>query len=227
MVIGGLQKLTLLDYPSKVACTIFAHGCNFLCPFCHNASLVIEKPDSAISEEEIFSFLKKRVGVLDGVCLTGGEPLLQKDVADFLKKVKALGYSVKLDTNGSFPDKLALLIEENLVDYVAMDVKNCFDRYVFTAGIAADVKKIEKSIDLLKSGKVDYEFRTTIIKGHHDEESVALMAETLTGAKRYFLQNFVDSGFLIGKAEGVSEENMRKFLAIAKRFVPNTELRGI
>lgn len=227
MVIGGLQKLTLLDYPSKVACTIFAHGCNFRCPFCHNSALVVEKPIDAISTEEIFSFLKKRIGVLDGVCVTGGEPLLQKDVSEFLKRVKSFGYSVKLDTNGSFPEKLSSLIEEKLVDYVAMDVKNSPDRYVFTAGERVDVNKIDESVALLKSGVVDYEFRTTIIKGHHDEESVASLAEWIKGAKRYYLQNFVDSGALIGKAEGVDESKMRAFLAIAKKYVPNAELRGM
>ena len=137
MEIHGIQKMTLLDYPEKVACTIFTARCNFRCPFCHNASLVTHvDAAAAISEEEVFSFLAKRQGILDGVCITGGEPLLQPDIEEFIRKVKELGYQVKLDTNGSFPDRLEHLIDEGLVDYVAMDLKNCRERYGETVGLA-------------------------------------------------------------------------------------------
>ena len=227
MVIGGLQKLTLLDYPSKVACTVFTYGCNFRCPFCHNASLVTEKPDSLFSEQEIFDFLKKRVGILDGVCITGGEPLLCDGIEEFIGKIKSLGFSVKLDTNGSFPEKLINIVERGIVDYVAMDVKNSPEKYSLTAGTEVDVKKIDESIGFLKSGKTDYEFRTTVVKGYHDEKSVEDTAKWVAGAKRYFLQNFVDSGNLIGNAEGVGEDKMRIFLSIAQKYVPSAQIRGL
>lgn len=227
MIIGGLQKLTLLDYPSKVACTVFTYGCNYRCPFCHNAALVEGTPETTYTESEILSFLKKRIGVLDGVCITGGEPLMQSGIENFMSEIKSLGYSLKLDTNGSFPEKLRFVAENGLVDYVAMDVKNSPQKYALTTGVNADVSKISESINFLKTGKVDYEFRTTIVDGHHDEESMEAIAEWISGAKRYFLQNFVDSGMLIGNAQGVPEEKMRKFLDIVQKRVPTAEIRGL
>ena len=226
MLIGGLQKLTLLDFPERVACTVFTYGCNLRCPYCHNASLVVDKPNF-IKEDEFFSFLNKRVGILDGVCVSGGEPLLNKDIGTFLKKIKDLGYKVKLDTNGTNPKLLEELINEGLVDYVAMDVKNSLSKYVETVGTSVDVDEIAKSIKLLLSDKVDYEFRTTVVKNLHNEESIKELALMIKGAKRYFLQNFVDSGNLVGYAEGLSEEEMRTLLNLAKEYVPNTALRGI
>lgn len=230
MRIDGLQKMTLLDFPGKVACTVFTGGCNFRCPFCHNALLVTklpEKPD--YSEDEILSFLEKRTGLLDGVAITGGEPLLNPDIVDFIRKIRDMGYAVKLDTNGSFPERLKAIVGEGLVDYVAMDIKNRREKYAETVGLKnLDLSKIEESIDFLKSGAVDYEFRTTVVKQFHTVEDITAAAEWISGAKRYFLQNFVDSGELIcEEVSGVDKETMLKMKSAAADFVPQTEIRGI
>ena len=179
MFLSGLQKMTLLDYPGKVACTVFTAGCNFRCPFCHNASLVLpDRLEQHVTEDEVFTFLKKRTGILDGVAVTGGEPLLHREIPDFLRRVKDLGFLVKLDTNGSFPDMLEALISEGLVDRVAMDIKNSPALYAETAGIPdLDLSRIEQSKNLLLSGIVDYEFRTTVVKGLHTAESLVEAAE--------------------------------------------------
>ena len=230
MRIQGLQKLTLLDFPERVACTVFFAGCNFRCPFCHNASLVVEIPSHAdVTEEEFFSFLKKRHGILDGVCVTGGEPLLQPDIEEFIRKIKELGYAVKLDTNGSFPEKLKSLVESGLVDYVAMDIKNCPEEYGVTSGVPnLDVSSIIKSVSYLKEGHVPFEFRTTVVKGYHTKESFEKIGQWLQGTEKYFLQNFVDSGDLIEKGtKGCSEEEMKEFLAIVSEYVPSVKIRGI
>jgi len=230
MKIQGLQKLTLLDFPERVACTVFFAGCNFKCPFCHNASLVVDIPSQAdVKEEEFFSFLKKRQGILDGVCVTGGEPLLQPNIEEFIRKIKELGYAVKLDTNGSFPGKLKSLVESGLVDYVAMDTKNCPEEYGVTAGVPnLDVSSIIESASYLKKRHVPFEFRTTVVKGYHTKESFEKIGQWLQGTERYFLQNFVDSGDLIGKdTEGCSEEEMKEFLAIVSEYVPSVKIRGI
>ena len=230
MRIDGLQKMTLLDFPGKVACTVFTGGCNFRCPFCHNALLVTklpEKPD--YSEDEILSFLEKRTGLLDGVAITGGEPLLNPDIADFIRKIRSMGYAVKLDTNGSFPERLKAIVGEGLVDYVAMDIKNRKEKYAETIGLKnLDLSKIEESIEFLKSGAVDYEFRTTVVEQFHTVEDIRAAAEWISGAKRYFLQNFVDSGELIcEEVSGVDKETMLKMKSAAADFVPQTEIRGI
>ena len=230
MRIDGLQKMTLLDFPGKVACTVFTGGCNFRCPFCHNALLVTklpEKPD--YSEDEILSFLEKRTGLLDGVAITGGEPLLNPDIADFIRKIRSMGYAVKLDTNGSFPERLKAIVGEGLVDYVAMDIKNRKEKYAETIGLKnLDLSKIEESVEFLKSGAVDYEFRTTVVEQFHTVEDIRAAAEWISGAKRYFLQNFVDSGELIcGDVCGVDKETMLKMKSVAADFVPQTEIRGI
>ena len=230
MRIDGLQKMTLLDFPGKVACTVFTGGCNFRCPFCHNALLVTklpEKPD--YSEDEILSFLEKRTGLLDGVAITGGEPLLNPDIADFIRKIRSMGYAVKLDTNGSFPERLKAIVGEGLVDYVAMDIKNRKEKYAETIGFKnLDLSKIEESVDFLKSGAVDYEFRTTVVEQFHTVEDIRAAAEWISGAKRYFLQNFVDSGELIcEEVSGVDKETMLKMKSAAADFVPQTEIRGI
>lgn len=230
MRIDGLQKMTLLDFPGKVACTVFTGGCNFRCPFCHNALLVTklpEKPD--YTEDEILSFLEKRVGLLDGVAITGGEPLLNPDIADFIRKIRDMGYAVKLDTNGSFPERLKAIVGEGLVDYVAMDIKNRREKYTETIGLKSlDLSKIEESVEFLKSGAVDYEFRTTVVKQFHTVEDIRAAAEWISGAKRYFLQNFVDSGELICEEVcGVDKETMLKMKSAAADFVPQTEIRGI
>lgn len=230
MLISGLQKLTLLDYPGRVACTVFTGGCNFRCPFCHNAPLVLpERLARDSSEEAVLAFLSKRRGVLDGVAVTGGEPLLHRDIGAFLEKVKALGFSVKLDTNGSFPDRLRTLVSAGLVDRVAMDVKNSPALYEKTAGAAVDMAAIARSRDFLLSGAVDYEFRTTVVKGLHTKESLMDAARWIRGAKEYYLQQFKDSGDVLA-IEGLgafSEKEMHALADAAAEFVPSVQVRGV
>lgn len=230
MRIDGLQKMTLLDFPGRVACTIFTGGCNFRCPFCHNALLVTElseKPD--YTAEEIFDFLKKRVGLLDGVAITGGEPLMNSDMADFIREIRKMGFAIKLDTNGSFPERLKSIVCEGLVDYVAMDLKNCREKYAETVGLTScDLHKIEESVEFLKSDAVDYEFRTTVVKEFHTVDDIRAAAKWIKGAKRYFLQGFVDSGNLIcDSVNGVDKETMFLMKEAAMDFVPETQVRGI
>ena len=230
MNIQGLQKLTLLDYPGKMACTIFTAGCNLRCPFCHNSRLVINsEKQSEYFDEEIFSFLKKRVGVLDGVAITGGEPLLQNDIEYFIRRVRELGYSVKLDTNGTFPDKLRSLVENGLVDYVAMDIKNSPELYAETVGISGyDISKIKESIAFLLEGKVDYEFRTTVVREFHSVFGMNSLGEMIKGAKRHFLQGFIDSGELIGFGmSAVPKEEMERMQKIMLQYVDECEIRGV
>lgn len=228
MNINGFQKLTLLDFPGRVACTIFTAGCNFRCPFCHNAGLVTHiDADAAIQEEEIFSYLKKRVGILAGVCITGGEPLLQNDIEEFIAKIKAMGFEVKLDTNGSFPQKLISLVEKGLVDYVAMDIKNGFEKYFETAGVECDLSAIKKSIDFLKESQIDYEFRTTVVNGIHTVWDIKSISEIIGEDSKYFLQNFKDSGDIIGEnlspVEKEELQNMREAASIAS---PKVQIRS-
>lgn len=230
MKFSGLQKLTLLDYPEKVSCTLFTSGCNFRCPFCHNASLVTNINDSVFyDEEEIIDFLKKRKGLLEGVCITGGEPLLWDEIEKFIKRVKELEYSVKLDTNGSFPDKLITLVKNNLVDYVAMDIKNSKEKYQSTIGLKNfDIGNIEKSVDFLISENIDFEFRTTVVKEFHKEEDIESIAKWIKGAKKYFLQSFVDSGDLIeGGLSACNPETIGKMRDIAAKYIQNVGVRGI
>ena len=230
MKFNGFQKLTLLDYPGKVACTLFTAGCNLRCPFCHNASLVTHI-DNVVSydEGEILDFLGKRQGILEGVCITGGEPLMQSGIIDFIKKVKELGYSVKLDTNGTFPEKLSMLAESKLIDYVAMDIKNCKEKYALTSGITdLNIGNIEKSVEFLLSGKIGYEFRTTVVTEFHTPQDIGEIAKWIKGADKYYLQNFVDSGDLIEDGLcAVSPEIMHNMRAIASEFIPNTQIRGV
>lgn len=232
MLIAGLQKLTLLDYPGQVACTVFTGGCNFRCPYCHNAPLVL--PEQIAEEsggaEAVLRFLEKRRGVLDGVAVSGGEPLLQPDLADFLRAVRAMGYKVKLDTNGSFPERLCALVEERLVDYVAMDVKNAPALYAETVGLTAvDLSAVERSRDYLMSGAIPYEFRTTLVRGLHTPESVRAAAEWIAGARAYYLQQFRDTGGVIAPAalSAFTDDEMRAMADIVKPFVPSVRLRGV
>ena len=230
MKICGFQKMTMLDYPGKVACTVFTGGCNFRCPFCHNAMLVTDIDENAVySEDEILSYLNKRKGIIDGVCITGGEPLLQKDIGDFLVKVKETGMPVKLDTNGSYPEKLRELVSRGLVDYVAMDIKNSKEKYPLTVGLPGyDIGKIEESVEFLMSGAVDYEFRTTVVREFHTAEDIVKITEWIAGAKRYFLQGFVDSGNLIGSGmSALRPQEMVEICTKAQDLVPNTVLRGV
>ena len=226
----GMQKMTLLDYPGYVACTLFTGGCNFRCPFCHNALLVLDLDENyTIPEEEVLAFLKKRQGLLDGVCVTGGEPLINKDIGDFFSKVKELGFKIKLDTNGTNPALLKELVSQNLVDYVAVDIKNSPEKYAETVGLKSfDMSSINETVNFLMTGSVDYEFRTTVTKQFHTEKSMEEAARFIRGAKRYFLQNFVDSGNLIGSGiTGQSKEEMEKLLAVVKKYVSDSCLRGI
>lgn len=229
MLIKGLQKLTLLDYPTKTACTIFTGGCNFRCPFCHNASLVLAVNEGEKYEaDEVLAFLKKRAGLLDGVCVTGGEPLLQKDIKEFLKAIKEMGYSVKLDTNGYSPEKLMEIVDEGLIDYVAMDIKNCKEKYSETAGIDIDISKIEKSVDFIMNSGIDYEFRTTVVKEYHTLTDIEKIAKWISGAKRYFLQSFVDSGDLIKDGlSAVDKETLDSMKNVCLWHIKNTETRGV
>ncbi len=229
MLIKGFQRLTLLDFPGRTACTVFTGGCNFRCPFCHNAGLVTEPDDDEFDESEIFDHLEKRRRVLDGVAVTGGEPLLQPDIERFLYELKDRGYAVKLDTNGSFPDKLAGILELKLVDYVAMDVKNRPEKYAETIGLPQyDLAPVEQSMKVLRESGVDYEFRTTVVERFHTPDDIAALAQWIAGAPRYFLQNFVDSGHLIDETcRGVPKAVMVEMLGRAREFVPAAELRGL
>ncbi len=226
----GLQKLTLLDFPGRMACTVFTGGCNMRCPFCHNRSLVfLNENDSEISVNDIVDYLENRSKVLDGVCITGGEPLLHKGLKDFIKKAKSLGLQVKLDTNGSNFEKLKELVEEGLLDYVAVDIKNCPKKYPETIGLQNyDLSEIEKVISYLLEDHVDYEFRTTIVKQFHEVSDIEEIGKWIKGAKRYYLQNFEDHGTCI--QSGLSEvgiETLEKMKEVAKPYVKEIELRGV
>ena len=189
MVIAGIQKLTLLDYPGKTALLVFAQGCNFRCPFCHNKDLIKRNSVSNIDKNEIISYLKKRKKLLDGVCITGGEPLINSDIMDFIKEIKNLGYLVKIDTNGSNPEMLKKLVDENMIDYIAMDIKTDFSNYDKLSGVNdVNTENIKQSIKLIKSSGVDHEFRTTIVKEYHSIDEFTKIGELIKGAKKYFLQ---------------------------------------
>lgn len=233
MIFFGFQKMTLLDYPGKVACTLFTGGCNLRCPFCHNALLVTETEQVAeearISDQEVLTFLERRRKLLDGVCITGGEPLLHHDLPDVMRRIKALGYPIKLDTNGTFPDRLEALLQEGLVDYVAMDIKNAPEKYAMTVGVPDfDMAAIEQSVALLKQGRVPYEFRTTVLAGFHTVEDIATIAQWIQGVPHYFLQNFKDSGQLI--CPGLSPLTREELVAMRNTACAHgvvTDIRGV
>lgn len=214
MLIAGLQKLTLLDYPGKTACTIFSHGCNFRCPFCHNALLVTEKTGDLISEDELFSFLKKRTGILDGVCITGGEPTLQKDLIPFIKKIKAMGFLVKLDTNGYRPDVLKEILSQKLADYIAMDIKASPEKYSQATGLReCDASLVLESISMLEKSSTEHEFRTTVTGELHCEDDFEKILSLFSENTPYFIQQFKDSGNLIdANSTGWDTERMKKLL---------------
>ncbi|MBR7132026.1 MAG: anaerobic ribonucleoside-triphosphate reductase activating protein [Clostridia bacterium] len=228
MNFNGFQKLTLLDFPGKVACTLFTAGCNFRCPFCHNAGLVTDIDNSTVfPEEQVLEFLEKRKGILEGVCITGGEPLLQPDLTDFIRRVKAEGFCVKLDTNGSYPERLISLAEAGLLDYVAMDVKNCPEKYGATAGVKDfNMKPVNESIDYLLGGKIPFEFRTTVTAEHHTPQDIEAIARRISGAPKYFLQNFVNSGNCLDRSlTPVSNEMLEEMCNKASKYVPFTQIR--
>lgn len=230
MVFHGFQKMTMLDFPGYVACTVFTPGCNFRCPFCHNSLLVTRMNDSEIyTEDDILSYLKKRQGVIDGICISGGEPLMHDDIFDFVKKVKELGFLVKIDTNGSFPEKLEKLIGSGNIDYVAMDIKNCPEKYAETVAIADfDIEPVRKSVQILLSGKVKYEFRTTVVKEFHTPQDMVQTGKFIQGAERYFLQHFIESeGNIQQGLTPLCKEEMENLRLSVLGFVKNAELRGI
>ena len=229
MKIHGLQKMTLLDFPGHVACTVFTGGCDMRCPFCHNYELVDGSAPPNMEEEELFSFLEKRRGLLDGVAFTGGELCLQKNLPDLMKRVKQMGYSIKLDTNGNHPDMLRRMMEEGLLDYVAMDIKNSPDKYALTAGLhQIDMGPIRESVKMLMEGPVNYEFRTTCVAQFHEEEDFVKIGEWLEGAKAYFLQSFTDRDSVpFGNLTAPTREEIYTFCRTVQRFIPNTHVRGV
>lgn len=230
MQISGFQKLTLLDFPGTMACTVFTKGCNFRCPYCHNASLVVGADAPVIEENELLSFLKKRQGILEGVAITGGEPLLHRDIKELLLKIKELGYKIKLDTNGSNPSLLKELVSLNLLSYVAMDIKNSKENYYKAIGTdKISLELLEESKDFLLENRVPYEFRTTVVKGIHEKEDIVSLAKWIGGAEKLFLQQFKDSGELIAPEdlEAFSKEEMEELAELAKPYVKSVTLRGI
>lgn len=229
MQILGLNRTTLLDYPEHVAATVFTGGCNFRCPFCHNMDLVLGEVEPALSTEDFFAFLEKRKGILDGVCITGGEPTLQKDLPDFIRGIRDKGYLVKLDTNGYRPKVLEELLRENLLDYVAMDIKSSAENYPRVTGMAdLDVTGIQESVSLLKSAGIPYEFRTTVVKGLHRIDEFDEIGRWLQGAEAYFLQAFRENEKVPDKSlSSFSEAEMREMKQLAERYIERVELRGI
>ena len=226
MIIKGIQKLTLLDFPGRVACTVFTAGCNFRCPFCHNASLVVKNGIDVIPEEEIFDFLDKRRGRLSGVCISGGEPTLQPDLIPFIRRIREMGYAIKLDTNGYRPDVVKELIDGGLVNYIAMDIKTSRERYFAVAGVDIDVAKIEESAALVMQSGIDYEFRTTVVKELHSEADFTNIGNWLSGAKKFFLQGFIDSGDCISEGlHGYDKNELLDLLNVLKVKIPSAKIR--
>lgn len=227
----GLQKLTLLDYPGKVACTIFLHGCNFRCPFCHNASLVVipQEQSAMLTFDELKDFLSRRGKILDGACITGGEPMLRPDLADLLEVLRSYKLMIKLDTNGSFPDRLQDVVARRLVDAVAMDVKNVYAKYDETTGVTGMAGRVAESAAYLKSAPLDYyELRTTVVRQFHSVDDLTGIAREHAGVEHYFLQKFKDSGDLLGAGlSAMPDDEMERALEAVREFIPNAQLRGI
>ena len=234
MKLYGLQKMTLLDFPGRVACTVFLNGCSFRCPWCHNYELAVESAEAVMEEEEFFAFLKKRVGLLEGVAVTGGEPCLSPELPAFLRKVREMGFLTKLDTNGAHPEMLEQILREGLADYVAMDIKNSPGKYLLTAGLAGNearqealLGKIRRSISLIMELAPDYEFRTTVISKFHTEQDFAEIGEMIRGARRYFLQSFTDRDTVpYGGFSAPGADELQRYAAQARRFVPDVQTRG-
>ena len=229
MIFKGVQKLTLIDYPGKIACTLFTFGCNFRCPYCHNPELVLDNGIPSIPEEQIMGFLEKRKNFLEGVCITGGEPTLYSDLPEFIKKVKALGFSVKLDTNGTNPKMVKELIDRKLVDYIAMDIKAPLEKYDDVVRVKADKKKIKESIEIIKAFP-EYEFRTTILPDLLSKNDMIAIAKWLSGAKRFFIQQFkpsktLDKSFL-GKRTYTKDE-LEDIRETIKSFFEVCEIRNV
>ena len=229
MNIQGLQKLTLLDFPGKTACTVFLGGCDFRCPFCHNSDLIGGTAPTELTDAQLLAFLEKRHGLLDGVAFTGGEPTLRKDLPDLLASIRAMGFATKLDTNGNHPDALQSILDAGLVDYVAMDIKNSPERYAATIGLPHfDTADITRSMALLQDSGIDYELRTTVVKEFHDADSFRAIGPWIAGAKRYFLQCFTDRDSVVQAGlHAPSKEELERYAALVKPFVAEVFLRGI
>ena len=243
MKLYGLQKMTLLDFPGRVACTVFLNGCSFRCPWCHNYELAVESAEPVMEEKEFFAFLKKREGLLEGVAITGGEPCLSPELPAFLRKIRELGFLTKLDTNGAHPEMLEQILREGLADYVAMDIKNSPGKYLLTAGLTGNgagagssgdeagqealLGRIRRSIGLIMELAPDYEFRTTVISKFHTEQDFAEIGEMIRGAKRYFLQSFTDRDTVpYGGLGAPGAEELHRYAEQVRRFVPDVQTRG-
>lgn len=226
--IFGLMRTTLLDFPGKVACTVFTGGCDFRCPFCHNGDIVLKQGD-AISEEEFFAFLEKRRGILDGVCISGGEALLNSDLISFMERVSYLGFSIKLDTNGGNPRALKTTVESGFCDYIAMDIKNSFEKYPETIGVAGfDTEKIAESIKLIRSSGIPHEFRTTVVRELHTEADIRALTAYIPNAEHYFIQSYTESKCVFDKSlSAFDTDGLSRLLNVARENVPNAELRGV
>ena len=229
MKIHGLQKMTLLDFPGKVACTVFLGGCDFRCPFCHNYELLDGSAPALMDEEELLRFLRGRRGLLDGVAITGGEPLLRKDLPDLLRAIRELGFAVKVDTNGNHPEALEALLSEGLADYIAMDIKNSPEKYALTAGLPAlDLSPVRQSVRLLLDSAIPYEFRTTVVDELHEASDFEAIGQWIAGAKAYFLQAFTDRDSVPFEGfHAPTKENLEKYASIARLYVPYTAIRGV
>ena len=230
MVISGMQKLTLLDYPSKTSCLLFTQGCNFRCPFCHNSGLLAHDVESEkITEDEVFKYLQKRQGILDGVCISGGEPLLQPDIEKFVQKVKDMGFLIKLDTNGTCPKILKKLIDDKLIDYVAMDIKDDFISYEKAAGIQkVNIENIKESIKIIEGSNIDYEFRTTVVKEIHDYNHLEKICEYISPNAKYYIQNYQECDSVLNKGlTSFGEDEIKGIVERLKVTYPNVMIRGI
>ena len=227
MKIQGLQKLTLLDYPGRIACTVFLGGCNFRCPFCHNGGLALgDDADGIMSTSELLAFLDSRRGRLQAVCISGGEPTLHRDLPELISEIKSRGFEVKLDTNGTNPEMLSSLIADGLIDYVAMDIKNSFEKYALTAGVNSNLNAVRESAALLMQGRVDFEFRTTLAKELHTAEDMEIIGKWLSGSEKYFLQTYRDEGdLLVGGFTAFTPEETKELLAVLKGYIPSAEIR--
>ena len=229
MKIHGLQKMTLLDFPGKVACTVFLGGCDFRCPFCHNYELLDGSAPALMDEQALLRFLRGRRGLLDGVAITGGEPLLRKDLPDLLRAIRELGFAVKVDTNGNHPEALEAILSEGLADYIAMDIKNSPQKYALTAGLPAlDLSPVRQSVRLLLDSAIPYEFRTTVVDELHEASDFEAIGQWIAGAKAYFLQAFTDRDSVPFEGfHAPTKENLEKYASIARLYVPYTAIRGV